>query len=31
MYKGAAQPIFIYMVYVKRKDFDLAKEVLNLR
>ncbi|MBG0770785.1 MAG: hypothetical protein H0S82_03705 [Anaerolineaceae bacterium] len=28
MYKGASQPIFIYMVYVKRKDYDQAMKLL---
>ena len=28
MYKGAAQPLFVYMVYVKRKDFARVKELL---
>ena len=28
MYKGASQPLFIYMIYVKRKDFDRAHHLL---
>lgn len=28
MYKGAAPPLFVYMVYVKRNDFARAKELL---
>lgn len=27
MYKGASQPLFVYMVYVKRKDFDRAHQL----
>jgi len=29
MYKGATQPLFVYMVYVKRKDFAQVKQLLN--
>ena len=28
MYKGASQPLFVYMVYVRRKDYAQAKQVL---
>lgn len=28
MYKGAAQPSFIYTVYVKRKDYDHARKLI---
>jgi len=29
MYKGAAPPMFVYMVYVKRKDFARVKQFLH--
>jgi len=28
MYKGSTQPTFIYMVYVKRRDYARAHEIL---
>jgi len=28
MYKGASQPAFIYSVYVRRKDYDLARKLM---
>jgi hypothetical protein len=28
MYKGAGAPMFVYMVYVRRKDFDRAHQLL---
>lgn len=28
MYKGASQPFFIYMVYVKRRDVARARDLL---
>jgi len=27
-YKGASQPSFIYMIYVKKKDYDRASELI---
>lgn len=27
MYKGAGAPMFVYMVYVKRKDYDRAHQL----
>lgn len=29
MYKEAAQPSFIYSVYVKRKDYDQARKLIS--
>ena len=29
MYKGASLPAFVYMVYVKRRDVDQAREIIN--
>jgi len=28
MYKGAGQPLFVYMIFVRRKDFVRAKKLL---
>ena len=28
MYKGASQPTFVYMIYVKKKDYDRASELI---
>jgi hypothetical protein len=28
MYKGASLPPYVYMVYVRRKDYDRAKDVV---
>lgn len=28
LYKGASQPIFLYSVYVNRKDFNLARKLV---
>ena len=28
MYKGRFSPIFVYMVYVRRKDYDQAMKLL---
>lgn len=29
MYKGAAQPTFIYTIYVSRKDYDHARQLVR--
>lgn len=29
LYKGASQPTFVYEVYVSRKDFERAKELIS--
>jgi hypothetical protein len=31
MYKGSSQPSFIYMVYVKRKDYLRAKKLISTK
>jgi len=29
MYKGASQPVFVYAVYVNRKDFEQARQLVT--
>lgn len=29
MYKGSGQPSFVYSVYVNRKDYDLAADLID--
>lgn len=31
MYKGSAMPDFVYMIYVKRRDFTRAKQLISTK